>query len=74
MKAPTKQRSMKATKMALSRVDLRRTRVTSAQAAARTETMKRTLIATECQCTFAGGRSEVLEIGRSGWLTGCSLA
>ena len=43
MKAPTKQRSMKETKMAESRVDLRRKRVTIAQTAPRTETMKRVL-------------------------------
>ena len=43
MKAPTKQRSMKETKMAESRVDLRRKRVTMAQTAPRTETMNRVL-------------------------------
>ena len=43
MKAPTKQRSMKETKMADSRVDLRRKRVTIAQTAPRTETMNRVL-------------------------------
>ena len=43
MKAPTKQRSMKETKMADSRVDLRRKRVTMAQTAPRTETMNRVL-------------------------------
>ena len=43
MKAPTKQRSMKETNMADSRVDLRRKRVTMAQTAPRTETMKRVL-------------------------------
>ncbi len=43
MKAPTKQRSMKETKMAESRVDLRRKRVTIAQTAPRTETMNRVL-------------------------------
>ena len=43
MKAPTKQRSMKETNMADSRVDLRRKRVTMAQTAPRTETMNRVL-------------------------------
>ena len=43
MKAPTKQRSMKETKMADSRVDFRRKRVTMAQTAPRTETMNRVL-------------------------------
>lgn len=43
MKAPTKQRSMKETNMADSRVDLRRRRVTMAQTAPRTETMNRVL-------------------------------
>ena len=43
IKAPTKQRSIKATKCADRRVESRRTRVTSAQAAARTETMNSTL-------------------------------
>lgn len=43
MKAPTKQRSMKETNMAESRVDLRRKRVTIAQTAPRTETMNRVL-------------------------------
>ena len=43
MKAPTKQRSIKETKMADSRVDLRRKRVTIAQTAPRTETMNRVL-------------------------------
>ena len=43
MNAPTKQRSMNETKMADSRVDLRRKRVTIAQTAPRTETIKRTL-------------------------------
>ena len=43
MKAPTKHRSMKETKMADSRVDLCRKRVTMAQIAPRTETMKRVL-------------------------------
>ena len=42
MKSPTKQRSTKETKMAVSRVDLRRKRVTIAHTTARTETMKRT--------------------------------
>lgn len=43
MKAPTKQRSMKETNGADSRVDLRRKRVAIAQAHARTETIKRVL-------------------------------
>ena len=43
MKAPTKHRSMKETNMAESRVDLRRKRVTIAQTAPRTETIKRVL-------------------------------
>jgi len=43
MKAPTKQRSMKETKIAEARVDLWRRRVRSAQTAARTEIMKRVL-------------------------------
>ena len=43
MKAPTKQRSMKETKMADSRVDFRRKSVTMAQTAPRTETMNRVL-------------------------------
>lgn len=43
MKAPTKQRSMKETNMADSRVDLRRKRVTMAQTAPRTETMNKVL-------------------------------
>lgn len=42
MKAPTKQRSMKATKSADRRVDPSRRRVAMAQAQARMETMKRT--------------------------------
>jgi hypothetical protein len=41
MKAPTKQRSMKETKVAERRVDERRNRVTRAHAQARTETIKR---------------------------------
>ena len=41
--APMKHRSMKETKMADRRVDLRRSKVVKAQAAARTETMNNTL-------------------------------
>lgn len=54
MKAPTKQMSMKATKAADSRVDLRRRRVASAHAAARTETMKRTLKRSRSACDTVG--------------------
>ncbi len=43
MNAPTKHRSTKDTNIADSRVDFRRKRVAIAQAAARTETMKRVL-------------------------------
>lgn len=42
--APTKQRSIKETKRAERRVDFRRRTVARAQAAARTEVMKRTLL------------------------------
>ncbi len=42
MKAPTKHRSMNATKRAERRVEPRRRRVTMAHAQARTETIKRT--------------------------------
>ena len=42
MKAPTKHRSMNATNMAERRVEPRRRRVATAQAQAKTETMKRT--------------------------------
>lgn len=58
MKAPTKQRSMKETKMADSRVDLRRKRVTIAQTAPMTETMKSVLWGS---CQLCG------EVRRGGW-------